>query len=56
MVHLGVRAPAHDPAAFLVLVPVRTVLRAGWRTENGVIVSPVPFGNGPVYSLADIER
>jgi len=30
----GIRFPAHDPAAFLVLVPVRTVLRAGWRTER----------------------
>jgi hypothetical protein len=32
------------------------VLRAGWRTDDGVIVSAVPFGNGPVYSPTDIER
>jgi hypothetical protein len=57
MIHpAGTRAPDWDPAAFLVLVPVRTVLRAGWRAEDGVIVSPVPFSNGPVYSRADIER
>jgi len=57
MIHpAGIRAPGHDPAAFLVLVPVRTVLRAGWRTEEGVIVSAVPFRNGPVYSRADVER
>jgi hypothetical protein len=52
----GTRAPDWDPAAFLVLVPVRTVLRAGWQARDGVIVSPVPFSNGPVYSPADIER
>jgi hypothetical protein len=52
----GIRFPAHDPAAFLVLVPVRTVLRAGWRTDSGVVVCDVPFSNGPVYSRADIER
>jgi len=57
MIHpAGIRKPARDPAAFLVLVPVRTVLRAGWRTEDGVIVAAVPFRNGPVYSRADIER
>jgi hypothetical protein len=57
MIHpAGIRAPAWDPAAFLVLVPVRTVLRSGWRTDDGVIVSAVPFSNGPVYSPADIER
>lgn len=57
MIHpAGIRAPDWDPVAFLVLVPVRTVLRAGWRAEDGVIVSAVPFSNGPVYSPADIER
>ena len=52
----GTRVPDWDPASFLVLVPVRTVLHAGYRVEDGVIVSPVPFGNGPVYSQLDIER
>lgn len=57
MIHpAGTRAPDWDPAAFLVLVPVQTVLRTGWQAENGVIVSPVPFSNGPVYSQLDIER
>lgn len=51
----GIRAPAHDPAAFLVLVPVLTVLRSRWRADNGVIVCDVPFDRGPAYSLADLE-
>lgn len=51
----GMRAPAHGPAAFLVLAPVLTVLRSRWRPDSGVIVCDVPFDGGPVYSSADLE-
>ncbi|SDW32646.1 hypothetical protein SAMN05421504_101270 [Amycolatopsis xylanica] len=39
----GIYQQDGDPWDYMAVVPVKTVLRAGWTMTDGVVVSPVPY-------------